>query len=226
MTHSVNSPGFRSGWKCYIMLSHHGHFIRIAASLPYWPSKMAESTEHKIVTSVPSKGQEPSTETTNMYKQKESEQKAPTQPHTVSSPSVTIADNETLEDGQDQIEGPFTDFGHAPGSEFRVDNVCTVEEKELSDLVRQGILSDSGADAARASLTMDDVSQSYDEAGYSVQWRPAKGKGKTVNVRNIGLNEIQERSGLSDDELASLLQACPDLDFAVSENGGQLHLVH
>ncbi|KAK0762831.1 hypothetical protein N5P37_004352 [Trichoderma harzianum] len=83
---------------------------------------------------------------------------------------------------------------------------CTVEEKELSELFRKGLLDDGSTGPLKGDFTLNDLPQLSGDEAASVQWRTSKRKAKETS------KDTRAMSGLSDDELASVLQACPDLE--------------
>ncbi|KAL6794187.1 hypothetical protein J3E68DRAFT_366429 [Trichoderma sp. SZMC 28012] len=83
---------------------------------------------------------------------------------------------------------------------------CTVEEKELSELFRKGLLDDGSTGPLKGDFTLNDLPQLSGDEAASVQWTISKRKQKETS------KDTRAMSGLSDDELASVLQACPDLE--------------
>ncbi|KAL6837222.1 hypothetical protein V8C40DRAFT_229467 [Trichoderma camerunense] len=83
---------------------------------------------------------------------------------------------------------------------------CTVEEKELSELFRKGLLDDGSTGPLKGDFTLNDLPQLSGDEAASVQWTTSKRKSKETS------KDTRAMSGLSDDELASVLQACPDLE--------------
>ncbi|KAL6816693.1 hypothetical protein J3E69DRAFT_101453 [Trichoderma sp. SZMC 28015] len=83
---------------------------------------------------------------------------------------------------------------------------CTVEEKELSELFRKGLLDDGSTGPLKGDFTLNDLPQLSGDEAASVQWTISKRKAKETS------KDTRAMSGLSDDELASVLQACPDLE--------------
>ncbi|RFU74811.1 hypothetical protein TARUN_7435 [Trichoderma arundinaceum] len=90
---------------------------------------------------------------------------------------------------------------------------CTVEEKELSDLFKRGLLDDGSTGPLRGDFTLNDLPQLSGDEACSVQWTTSKRKPKEKTPRGI-----QATGGLTDDELASVLQACPDLEGYITKS--------
>jgi hypothetical protein len=88
---------------------------------------------------------------------------------------------------------------------------CTVEEKELSDLFRTGLLDDGSTGPLKGDFTLDDLPQLSGDEACSVQWTTSKRKLKAKTSRGSQKGN-EETGGLTDDDLASVLQACPDLE--------------
>ncbi|KAL7954067.1 hypothetical protein V8C34DRAFT_295385 [Trichoderma compactum] len=84
---------------------------------------------------------------------------------------------------------------------------CTVEEKELSELFRKGLLDDGSTGPLKGDFTLNDLPQLSGDEACSVQWTTSKRKPKEKASK-----DTRAMDGLSDDELASVLQACPDLE--------------
>ncbi|EHK19333.1 uncharacterized protein TRIVIDRAFT_204071 [Trichoderma virens Gv29-8] len=84
---------------------------------------------------------------------------------------------------------------------------CTVEEKELSDLFKKGLLDDGSTGPLKGDFTLNDLPQLSGDEACSVQWTTSKTKPKGRTSKGT-----RAMDGLSDDELASVLQACPDLE--------------
>ncbi|KAL7939286.1 hypothetical protein V8C35DRAFT_286227 [Trichoderma chlorosporum] len=89
---------------------------------------------------------------------------------------------------------------------------CTVEEKELSDLFRKGLLDDGSTGPLKGDFTLNDLPQLSGDEACSVQWMTSKRKPKEKTS-----NGARTMAGLSDDELASVLQACPDLEDFITK---------
>ncbi|KAL7944936.1 hypothetical protein V8C42DRAFT_66118 [Trichoderma barbatum] len=89
---------------------------------------------------------------------------------------------------------------------------CTVEEKELSDLFKKGLLNDGSTGPLKGDFTLTDLPQLSGDEACSVQWTMSKRKPKERAPRGT-----REMGGLSDDELASVLQACPDLEGFITK---------
>ncbi|KAL5095454.1 hypothetical protein Trisim1_000229 [Trichoderma cf. simile WF8] len=88
---------------------------------------------------------------------------------------------------------------------------CTVEEKELSELFRKGLLDDGSTGPLKGDFTLNDLPQLSGDEAASVQWTTSKRKAKETS------KDTRAMSGLSDDELASVLQACPDLEDFITK---------
>ncbi|PNP51757.1 hypothetical protein THARTR1_07526 [Trichoderma harzianum] len=89
---------------------------------------------------------------------------------------------------------------------------CTVEEKELSELFRKGLLDDGSTGPLKGDFTLNDLPQLSGDEACSVQWTTSKRKPKEKNSK-----DTRAMGGLSDDELASVLQACPDLEDFITK---------
>ncbi|KAL6701517.1 hypothetical protein J3F84DRAFT_355038 [Trichoderma pleuroticola] len=89
---------------------------------------------------------------------------------------------------------------------------CTVEEKELSELFRKGLLDDGSTGPLKGDFTFNDLPQLSGDEACSVQWTTSKRKPKEKNSK-----DSRAMGGLSDDELASVLQACPDLEDFITK---------
>lgn len=94
---------------------------------------------------------------------------------------------------------------------------CTVEEKELSDLFKKGLLDDGSTGPLKGDFTLHDLPQLIGDEACSVQWKTWKRKPKEKAPRGSQKNG-QETKGLTDDELASVLQACPDLEGYINKS--------
>lgn len=85
---------------------------------------------------------------------------------------------------------------------------CTVEDKEISDLFKKGLLDDGSTGPLKGDFTLNHLPQLSGDEVCSIQWTtPRKNKQKQKTSKTI-----RNGTGLSDDELASVLQACPDLE--------------
>ncbi|KAK4071658.1 uncharacterized protein Triagg1_5896 [Trichoderma aggressivum f. europaeum] len=89
---------------------------------------------------------------------------------------------------------------------------CTVEEKELSELFRKGLLDDGSTGPLKGDFTLNDLPRLSGDEACSVQWTTSKRKPKDKTS-----NDARAMGGLSDDELASVLQACPDLEDFITK---------
>ncbi|KAL7821782.1 hypothetical protein V8C26DRAFT_321251 [Trichoderma gracile] len=88
---------------------------------------------------------------------------------------------------------------------------CTVEDKEISDLFKKGLLDDGSTGPLKGDFTLNHLPQLRGDEACSIHWKKKKQKQKpSTTVRN--------GTGLSDDELASVLRACPDLDGFITNN--------
>ncbi|KAL7796753.1 hypothetical protein V8C37DRAFT_400108 [Trichoderma ceciliae] len=95
---------------------------------------------------------------------------------------------------------------------------CTVEEKELSDLFKKGLLDDGSTGPLKGDFTLNDLPQLRGDEACSVQWTASNRKSREKTLRGTQKG-ARKMGGLSDDELASVLQACPDLeDFITKSN--------
>lgn len=94
---------------------------------------------------------------------------------------------------------------------------CTVEEKELSDLFKKGLLDDGSTGPLKGDFTLHDLPQLIGDEACSVQWKTSKPKPKQKASGSSQKNG-QETKGLTDDELASILQACPDLEDSITKS--------
>lgn len=94
---------------------------------------------------------------------------------------------------------------------------CTVEEKELSDLFKKGLLDDGSTGPLMGDFTLHDLPQLTGDEACSVQWTTSKRKPKEKASRSSQKN-TQQTGGLTDDELASVLQACPDLESFITKS--------
>ncbi|KAM0262139.1 hypothetical protein ACHAQJ_001882 [Trichoderma viride] len=94
---------------------------------------------------------------------------------------------------------------------------CTVEEKELSDLFRTGLLDDGSTGPLKGDFTLNDLPQLSGDEACSVQWTTSKRKPKAKTLRG-SQKGTQQAGGLTDDELASVLQACPELEGFITKS--------
>ncbi|KAL7927034.1 hypothetical protein ACQKWADRAFT_95788 [Trichoderma austrokoningii] len=124
------------------------------------------------------------------------------------------------EPAADSVEQEFADedFSEGPAdideARKRFDEAsCTVEEKELSDLFKKGLLEDGSTGPLKGDFTLHDLPQLVGDEACSVQWKTSKRKPKEKASR-----VSQEAKGLTDDELASVLQACPDLEGFITKS--------
>ncbi|KAK5993032.1 hypothetical protein PT974_06459 [Cladobotryum mycophilum] len=146
----------------------------------------------------------------------------PSEPHHHVAPGITNITTDPLppnETHADATEDGLEDKG-IPGpavrqqkleSEILAERFCTLEEKELADLVKRGLLDDEGTIAKKGDFTMEDLPQLRGDEACSVKWTVPKKKQKD-SVTMSGGGGLQ---GLSDDEWASILQACPDLEDVI-----------
>ncbi|PTB65851.1 hypothetical protein BBK36DRAFT_1090716, partial [Trichoderma citrinoviride] len=86
---------------------------------------------------------------------------------------------------------------------------CTVEDKEISDLFKKGLLDDGSTGPLKGDFTLNHLPPLSGDEACSVQWTTSKKK-KQKQKPSTG--------GLSDDELASILQACPDLEGFITDS--------
>lgn len=93
---------------------------------------------------------------------------------------------------------------------------CTVEEKELSDLFKKGLLDDGSTGPLKGDFTLHDLPQLIGDEACSVQWKTSKPKPKQKASGSSKKNG--QETGLTDDELASILQACPDLEDSITKS--------
>lgn len=144
-----------------------------------------------------------------------------TQSHAIpqQSPSPSQSNEATV----DLIEQEVTDEGYIEGrldideKRKRFDETsCTVEEKELSDLFKKGLLDDGSTGPLKGDFTLHDLPQLIGDEACSVQWKTAKPKPKQKASGSSQKNG--QETGLTDDELASVLQACPDLDGFITKS--------
>ncbi|TFB02921.1 hypothetical protein CCMA1212_005189 [Trichoderma ghanense] len=128
---------------------------------------------------------------------------------TISRPSVKQPDQE-LQD-EEYLEGSF----NIDERRKRFDeNSCTVEDKEISDLFKKGLLDDGSTGPLKGDFTLNHLPQLSGDEACSIQWTTSnkkKQKQKTSTTTGNG-------TGLSDDELASVLQACPDLEGFIANH--------
>jgi hypothetical protein len=127
-------------------------------------------------------------------------------------PQQSSSMEQTNEPAADLVEQELADANYIEGrldiDETRkrfYETSCTVEEKEVSDLFKKGLLEDGSTGPLKGDFTC------------SVQWKTSKRKLKDKTSRSSPKNS-QETTGLTDDELASVLQACPDLDGFITKS--------
>lgn len=129
---------------------------------------------------------------------------------THSTPNLVQGSSQTLTNPLDQeVENQKYLEGRLDIDEKRKrfdETSCTVEEKELSELFRKGLLDDGSTGPLKGDFTLNDLPQLSGDEAASVQWTTSKRKQKETS------KDTRAMSGLSDDELASVLQACPDLE--------------
>lgn len=145
------------------------------------------------------------------------------QPHPVPQQSPSLAESNN-EPAADSVEQDFADGDYIEGrfdageKRQRFDEAsCTVEEKELSDLFKRGLLEDGSTGPLKGDFTLHDLPQLIGDEACSVQWKTSKrksGEKTSGGSRKSG----QEAKGLTDDELASVLQACPDLEGFITKS--------
>ncbi|KAL6888015.1 hypothetical protein GGI43DRAFT_230121 [Trichoderma evansii] len=141
-----------------------------------------------------------------------------TQLHAVPQQSSYLS--ESNEPAADLVEQDLVDENYLEGrleideTRKRFDETsCTVEEKELSDLFKKGLLDDGSTGPLKGDFTLHDLPQLIGDEACSVQWKTSKRKPKEKAPRGS-----QKGTGLTDDELASVLQACPDLDDFITKS--------
>ncbi|PTB37655.1 uncharacterized protein TrAFT101_005468 [Trichoderma asperellum] len=145
-----------------------------------------------------------------------------TQSHAVSQQSSYFSEsNEPAADlvGQELVDEDYLE-GRLEIDEKRKrfdETSCTVEEKELSDLFKKGLLDDGSTGPLKGDFTLHDLPQLTGDEACSVQWTTSKRKPKEKASRSAQKNTQQTR-GLTDDELASVLQACPDLESFITKS--------
>jgi hypothetical protein len=139
-------------------------------------------------------------------------------------PQQSSSMEQTNEPAADLVEQELADANYIEGrldiDETRkrfYETSCTVEEKEVSDLFKKGLLEDGSTGPLKGDFTLHDLPQLIGDEACSVQWKTSKRKLKDKTSRSSPKNS-QETTGLTDDELASVLQACPDLDGFITKS--------
>ncbi|KAL6876938.1 hypothetical protein J3F83DRAFT_430319 [Trichoderma novae-zelandiae] len=120
-------------------------------------------------------------------------------------------------DSQDEeyLEGAFSINERRPRFD---EKSCTIEEKEISDLFKKGLLDDGSTGPLKGDFTLNNLPPLSGDEACSIQWTAPKKKKQKQNMPTGAGDGIREMGGLSDDELASVLQACPDLDGFITNN--------
>lgn len=147
-----------------------------------------------------------------------------TQSHAVPQQSPSLPQSNEL--AADLVEQEVTDESYIEGrldideKRKRFDETsCTLEEKELSDLFRKGLLDDGSTGPLKGDFTLHDLPQLIGDEACSVQWKTSKPKPKPKQkASGSSRKNGQETKGLTDDELASVLQACPDLEGFITKS--------
>ncbi|KAH6609084.1 hypothetical protein Trco_002430 [Trichoderma cornu-damae] len=133
-----------------------------------------------------------------------------TKPLRDSEPVTNVTEQELAD--EKYLEGPL---GFDEKTRRFDETSCTVEEKELSDLFKKGLLDDGSTGPLKGDFTLADLPQLSGDEVCTVQWTASKRKPKEKTLQGI---RAIITGGLSDDELASVLQACPDLEGFVILN--------
>ncbi|KAK1254736.1 hypothetical protein MKX08_008731 [Trichoderma sp. CBMAI-0020] len=144
-----------------------------------------------------------------------------TQSHAVPQQSPSLTQSNEL--AADLVEQEVVDENYIEGrldideKRKRFDETsCTLEEKELSDLFKKKLLDDGSTGPLKGDFTLHDLPQLIGDEACTVQWKTAKPRPKKASgssQKNGG-----ETRGLTDDELASVLQACPDLEGFITKS--------
>ena len=128
---------------------------------------------------------------------------------TINKPPVTQPEQEM--DDEEYLEGSF----NIDEKSKRFDEEsCTVEDKEISDLFTKGLLDDGSTGPLKGDFTLNHLPQLSGDEACNIQWKTPKKQKQKQNASTA----LGNSTGLSDDELASVLQACPDLEGFITKS--------
>lgn len=132
----------------------------------------------------------------------------------------SLPGSETADQDEQEIENENYLEGQFEINEIRKrfdETSCSLEEKELSDLFKKGLLDDGSTGPLKGDFTLNDLPQLSGDEACSIQWMTSKRKPKEKMLAGIQKGAQGAGTGLSDDELASVLQACPDLEGFIAK---------